>query len=302
MSLRLDAALVRAAAAQLVPETIREHWVVVDDRRYPPKQLVHAATGLARTSYNSHQALTALGRCGFTTSEIPSPRTAPDGGTSAEMRRAFEKVVDFLADENLTARVARLEADLDGTDHSQARDLAMTAGLSTKLVEAALVVRRHTVRIDDLIHASVITQMLPLILAEGERVIRRPSLASGDDCTRPFDLETDRRVAEFEIDVWKGSDTMRSRAVVADLVHLALAAPGRAAELYLLGQRPIRFLTSSTVTVQWALNRAAPDLRARFTARFGQQDIAVRDFTRGPARHVALRDLTQFLPSLGAHI
>jgi hypothetical protein len=161
-------------------------------------------------------------------------------------------------------------------------------------------VRRHTGRIDDLIHASVITQALPLLLAEGERVARRPSLASGNDPTRPFDLETDRRIAEFKVAVWKGSDTMRSRALVADLVHLAMADDGRAAELYVVGQRPIRFLTASTVTVQWSLGRASPNLRSRFTDRYGPEDIMVRDFTAGPARHVALRDLIQILPALAA--
>jgi hypothetical protein len=305
MSLHLDAASVRAAAEHLTPEPIREHWVMVDDRRYPPKQLVHAATGIARTSYNSRQALAALNRCGFTTSDIPSPRTAPDLNPADDLdpvllRRAFTMVMEFLATENLTARIARLEADLEGIDQRHADALASASGLSAQITRAAIMLRRHTGRIDDLIHASVITQALPLILVDGERVTRRPSLASGDDSTRPFDLETDRRVAEFEIAVWKGSDTMRSRTLVTDLVELALAQPGRTAELYVVGERPIRFLTTSTVTVQWALGRALPDLRSRFVERFGQRDISVREFTSGPARHVVLRDLTKLLPGLTA--
>jgi hypothetical protein len=303
MSLKLDPERVRAAAERLVPEPVREHWVVVGDRRYPPEQLVHAVTGIAPTSYNSRQALAALARCGFTTSEIPGPRTAPDITAAPAMdpvllRRAFDELVAFLTGENLTSRVARLEAGLDGSDHRQADVLASSSGLSAELIQAALMVRRHTCRIDDLIHASVITQLLPRILAEGERVARRPSLASGDDCTRPFDLETDRRVAEFEIAVWKGSDNRRGRALVTDLVHLAMADTDRTAELYVMGWRPIRFLTTSTVTVQWALDRAAPDLRSRFADRYGEREITVRDFTAGPAGHVTLHDLTTLLPAL----
>lgn len=307
MALQVDGSVVRAVSEHLRPEPIREHWVLVGERRFPPKQLVHAATGISRTEYNSHQALAALRRCGFETSAAPigggparprlteMPHVAPE---PEQLRQAFEGVVGFLTDESLTTRVARLEADLDGADRLGAANHAETSGLSVDLIHAALLVRQHTGRIDDLIHAAVIMRVLPLILEEGELMTRRPSLASGNDPSRPFDLETNRRIAEFKVAIWKGADTMRARTLTADFVQLAMAETDRAAELYVVGPRPVHFLATSHTTMWSALGRAAPALRDRFASRFGKE-LTVREFTAGPARHVTVRDLTQILPGLG---
>ena len=56
------------------------------------------------------------------------------------------------------------------------------------LLDAALDVRARLGRINDLIHAAAIVLMLPHILEPGERLVRRPSLAAGNDPTRPFRL------------------------------------------------------------------------------------------------------------------
>jgi hypothetical protein len=138
---------------------------------------------------------------------------------------------------------------------------------------------------------------LPLILEDGEHVKIRPSLASGNDPSRPVDVETDRRVAEFKLAVWKGADAMRMRKVVADLVHLALAGTGRRAQLFVAGTKPIRFLRTSTMPMQWALGRASPVLREQFAARFGDEVILIKDFTANNAADVELIDLTAVLPS-----
>ena len=42
------------------------------------------------------------------------------------------------------------------------------------------------------------------MLEPGERLANRPSLAAGNDPSRTFDLETDRRVAEFKLAIWNG--------------------------------------------------------------------------------------------------
>lgn len=99
----------------------------------------------------------------------------------------------------------------------------------------------------------MITRVLPLILEDGERVARRPSLASGNDPSRPFDLETDRRITEFKVGVWKGADTMRARALTSDFVRLAMAETDRVAELYVVGHRLGHFIANSRMTVWWAL-------------------------------------------------
>lgn len=82
----LDARQVERTLAGVDPEPIREHYVVVGARRYPPKQVVAAVTGLDRADFTTHQARSILRRLGFgvyrrqparptTAGQVPSPRS-----------------------------------------------------------------------------------------------------------------------------------------------------------------------------------------------------------------------------------
>lgn len=83
---------VERAVAGLDPEPIREHYVMVGLRRYPPKQVLAAMTGLDRADFTTHQARSILRRLGFGVhrrgQEIPRPRDPamadwPHGGAEA---------------------------------------------------------------------------------------------------------------------------------------------------------------------------------------------------------------------------
>ena len=93
---RLDQAGIRDAVADQLPEPLHEHYVVVAGRRYPPKQVIAAATGLDRADFTTHQARRVLTRLGFTAARrTPAQRaTAPagqrsPGGDQAEALRPF---------------------------------------------------------------------------------------------------------------------------------------------------------------------------------------------------------------------
>jgi len=47
------------------PEPIASHFVVVGQRRFPPKQVISAVTGLDRADFTTHQARRTLMRLGF---------------------------------------------------------------------------------------------------------------------------------------------------------------------------------------------------------------------------------------------
>jgi hypothetical protein len=47
------------------PEPIASHYVVIDRRRYPPKQVVSAITGVDRADFTSHHARRILTGLGF---------------------------------------------------------------------------------------------------------------------------------------------------------------------------------------------------------------------------------------------
>ena len=46
------------------PEPITSHFVVIDSRRFPPKQVVSVITGLDRADFTTHQARRTLIRFG----------------------------------------------------------------------------------------------------------------------------------------------------------------------------------------------------------------------------------------------
>lgn len=292
--------------AEVAPEPIQEHWVVVGDRQYPPKQVYQLLTGKPRATFTSHRALAHLRSLGLDTSIYrPGPKatlrpepTLNAVGERTESAESFATLLSFLSSNSLTDHLSSAETILAGADAAACSDVIETFEFSEDLLDAALSVRKHVGRLSDVIHATTIARCLPLILEPGETVTVRPSLGAGNDVTRPFDLETDRRIAEFKVAQWKGADTMRKRGLFADLVHLALDQSGRHAQLFVVGQLPRKFLSSSKSTAQWALARSSPHLRARYTEAFGDADTTVAEFTSGPGRKIEIVDLASLLPSL----
>ena len=61
----LDSRSVEAALQGALPEPIHEHFVVINGRRWPPKQVLALVTGLDRADFTTHQARRALTRLGF---------------------------------------------------------------------------------------------------------------------------------------------------------------------------------------------------------------------------------------------
>jgi hypothetical protein len=171
--------------------------------------------------------------------------------------------------------------------------------LSLETAVAAMAVRESLGRISDLIHASVICAALTRILEDGERIVVRPSLASGNDPTRHYDLETDRRIAEFKVAVWQsGSNVMRKRTLFADLVSLAMDPRPVRKQLFVVGERPGRFLSGSRSLAHMVLQRAHQNLRDRFTLTYGPGSISVAEFAAGPASDVEVIDLLDVLVEL----
>lgn len=216
---------------------------------------------------------------------------------SDDVAASLSGLLRFL-ERGLTTTIADLEYELVDCDPAGVPAAVAAAGIDAELLRSAVTVRRAVGRLNDVIHAATISLALAAILEPGERIVVRPSLAAGNDKTRHYDLETDRRIAEFKVSFWKGADAMRQRGVFADLVALALDDSGRRAQLFVVGSAPIRYLRTSRATAEWALNRSSPLLRARFEERFGPLSVPVGDFTAGPGGAVELVDVTTVVPAL----
>lgn len=217
-------------------------------------------------------------------------------GHDREFEAAAGALARFIRDEPLTTKIADIERDLDGSSRSEVETIVSARGISPDLLRGALLVRGRLGRINDLIHAASVSLALPELIAPGE-VLRRPSLAAGNDPSRPYDVETDRRVAEFKLARWDGHDAMRKRQVFKDLVHLAADTSGRSPELYVLGERPLRFLRTTRSAASWGLDRS-PATRELFAEHFGSLNVSIGDFTSGPGSHVMLINLEDRLPHL----
>lgn len=75
----LDRDGVEQAMALVDPDPLVVFYAVVNGRRYPPKQVVAAVTGLERGDFTTHQARSILRRLGFGVQR----RGAPQGDRSA---------------------------------------------------------------------------------------------------------------------------------------------------------------------------------------------------------------------------
>lgn len=93
---QLERAEVERCLVNVLPDPVREHYVVVRGRRFPPKQVLSCVTGLDRADFTTHQARRILKRLGFVAArahrEEVSDRRAEtdtrDGKGSQETRQA----------------------------------------------------------------------------------------------------------------------------------------------------------------------------------------------------------------------
>jgi hypothetical protein len=76
---------------------VREHYVVIGGRRFPPKQVIASVTGIDRADFTTHQARRVLRRLGFPAARVgqqPSDNGeagggGPHGGRQAAVLRPY---------------------------------------------------------------------------------------------------------------------------------------------------------------------------------------------------------------------
>lgn len=88
---------VQRTMRKLDPEPITSHFVVVGSRRFPPKQVISAVTGLDRADFTTHHARRTLMRLGFAAgrrgagsglaASVPPALAPPDGAGLGERLR-----------------------------------------------------------------------------------------------------------------------------------------------------------------------------------------------------------------------
>jgi hypothetical protein len=93
---------IRKTLKRVDPEPIASHFVVVGNRRFPPKQVISAVTGLDRADFTTHQARRTLMRLGFRAGRVGramslvTPGTAPPPAAGAIYAEPGERLADRL--------------------------------------------------------------------------------------------------------------------------------------------------------------------------------------------------------------
>src|ERR1700722_8705095 len=128
----------------------------------------------------------------------------------------------FSGSRGLTSRISTFESDLRGLSGPTVADLLSKNGVESQTLVGALAVKAIAGQINVVVHALGILLALPAILEEGE-VVEDLSLGAGNT-GHDFDLETNRRIAEFKFITWQGGpESIRQNGLFVDLYHLAEA-------------------------------------------------------------------------------
>lgn len=193
----------------------------------------------------------------------------------------------------LKKRIASLESLFCGSSSYECREYLNAQNVDAAVLGAAMQLKTAAAQIDVVIHAIGILLSLPHILESGE-CVESLSLGAGNT-GKDFDLETDRRVAEFKFAQWNGSaETVRKRQLFKAVYHLAEYRGGKKSELYVLDkERQIRFLNGNSNLRRMLQSKPLID---DFEAKYADDYGRVSDYFRDVGHRVEIIDLRDVVP------
>ena len=189
-----------------------------------------------------------------------------------------------------------MEGKLVGAQKRDTSAILTGNQIDLDILLAAMLIKKSSSQIDEIVHAIGILLALPSILREGERV-ESLSLAAGNT-GKGFDLETDQRIAEFTFIQWQGgSEVIRQNKILKDFYFLAEEDTSKEKELYTIGTYyPEKFFRSKRSLPKILEGNAK--LGDAFRKRYGTQYEKVRDYCIPRIELVALRDICVHIPIL----
>jgi len=195
---------------------------------------------------------------------------------------------------SLTKRISAIETILQGSDKQACETVFPSLSVKPILLDAAFTLKQTAGQINILIHAIGILLSLPHILQDNE-VIEALSLGAGNT-GRPFDMETNRRIAEFKFTNWKGgSESIRQNSLFKDFYLLAEHETTKDRCLYVIGtQHPLKFLKGRR-SLESVMSKNKK-LWAEFQARYGNRFAKVYEYYEHRKSSVQLIDIAKLVP------
>lgn len=160
----------------------------------------------------------------------------------AELEKAFKVIEKFSSTSTLTIRIADIKSQLVSMDTPSVISFLQQEGIAEYVLEGALKIKEIASQINVFIHALGILVALPQILDKDEQICYL-SLGAGNT-GRQFDLETNKRVAEFKFIQWRGGpEAIRQNGFFIDFFNLAEHKTKKRKCLYVVNKKyPVRFL------------------------------------------------------------
>ena len=216
-------------------------------------------------------------------------------GSAVPVDRSLAALQQFSGPD-LTATLARIESSLGGVSAETLHDSLSQYGALEDTLTSAGQLKRLVGQLNVVIHALGILLCLPKILDPGE-MIESASLGAGNT-GRPFDLETNRRVAEFKFIRWQGgAETIRQNGLFKDFYLLAEHETPKKKYLYVLETRhPLKFLNGGRA-LDSVLSKNVT-LYRQFHSKYADRYRTVRDYYQPRESLVLIQDVSPWLSGL----
>lgn len=207
------------------------------------------------------------------------------------------RIVQQFCCQDLTSTLAAIEASALGLTSNQCPAALAACGARDDVLVAAGIVKKLAAQINVIIHASGILMCLPKIL-ESDEFVQYLSLGAGNT-GRPFDLETNKRIAEFKFIRWRGADAIRQNNLFKDFYQLTEYSTPKRKYVYVLGtEYPLKFLNERRAIAS-VLDKHAT-LLEQFRAMHGNKYETVRDYYQARGTGVTIQDISLWVNGLAA--
>ncbi len=203
------------------------------------------------------------------------------------------KVIDDFKGNSLTKSLAEIENEIVGADASNSNAFCNEHRINQEFMSSALAVKIASSQIDVIIHAAGILQSLSSLLGKGE-IVESVSLGAGNT-GKKFDLETNKRVAEFKFIDWKGgSETIRQNSVFKDFFELAEYNTEKKKVLYVVDTAcPLKFFNSGRAIASVLAKQ--PEILKELANKYGSQVEVVSDYYELHKDSVAICDVSLYI-------
>jgi hypothetical protein len=209
-----------------------------------------------------------------------------------DISKALVKIEGFKGS-SLKARLSQLEELAVNISMSGSTGFCTEQGIDARLMLSARRVKAAAAQIDEVIHSVGILQSLSQILEPDEQ-IEYVSLGAGNT-GKKFDLETNKRVAEFKFIDWQPkSNTIRENGIFKDFYGLAEHETTKKKELYVIGTHYVLKFLNGGRALNSVLSKQ-PKILADLNGKYGSSIKVVSNYYDLHQNKVKIRDVSEII-------